>query len=66
MFGWEGMWNHNHSMNLKGKPATDIFLTTTAREMLNRDVGHPKASVMGILIPERRKVLVFKDAFPGV
>ena len=50
---------------MKGKPAPDIFLTT-AREMLNRDVGLPEISEMDIHIRERGKGLVFEDALPGV
>ena len=51
--------------NMKGKPAPDIFLTT-AREMLNRDVGYPDVSETDTHIHERRKGLVFEDALPGV
>ena len=50
---------------MKGKLAPDIFLTT-AREMLNRDVGHPEISLTDIQICERGKGLVFEDALPGV
>ena len=55
----------DHKDNMKGKPAPDIFLTT-AREMLNRDVGLPEISEMDIHIRERGKGLVFEDALPGV
>lgn len=55
----------DHQYNMKGKPAPDIFITT-AREMLNRDVGHPEVSQTDIQINERRKGLVFEDALPGV
>ena len=51
--------------DMKGKPAPDIFITT-AREMLNRDVGHPQVSETDIHIEERRKGLVFEDALPGM
>jgi len=55
----------DHKSNMKGKPAPDIFLTT-AREMLNRDVGYPEVSETNIHIHERGKGLVFEDALPGV
>ena len=55
----------DHKYNMKGKPAPDIFITT-AREMLNRDVGHPEVSETDIQIQERGKGLVFEDALPGV
>ena len=55
----------DHNYNMKGKPAPDIFLTT-AREMLNRDVGHPEVSETDAHVHERRKGLVFEDALPGV
>ena len=51
--------------NMKGKPAPDIFITT-AREMLNRDVGHPTVTQTDIHIYERRKGLVFEDSLPGM
>ena len=56
----------DHKNNMNGKPAPDIFITT-AREMLNRDVGHPEVSeTEDIHIRERGKGLVFEDALPGV
>jgi len=55
----------DHKYNMKGKPAPDIFLTT-AREMLNRDVGLPDVSETDIHFHERGKGLVFEDALPGV
>ena len=55
----------DHKYDMKGKPAPDIFITT-AREMLNRDVGHPEVTETDIHIQERGKGLVFEDALPGV
>ena len=55
----------DHKYDMKGKPAPDIFITT-AREMLNRDVGHPEIPETDIHIHERGKGLVFEDALPGV
>ena len=55
----------DHNYNMKGKPAPDIFITT-AREMLNRDVGYPEVSETDIHIHERGMGLVFEDALPGV
>ena len=56
----------DHKENMKSKPAPDIFITT-AREMLNRDVGHSEVSETdAIHIRERGKGLVFEDALPGV
>jgi len=55
----------DYQYNMRGKPAPDIFITT-AREMLNRDVGHPEVSQTNIQIDERRKGLVFEDALPGM
>ena len=55
----------DHKYDMKGKPAPDIFITT-AREMLNRDVGHPGVSETDIHIHERGKGLVFEDALPGL
>ena len=55
----------DHKSDMKGKPAPDIFLTT-AREMLNKDVGYPEVSETDIHIHERGKGLVFEDALPGV
>ena len=55
----------DHKHNMKNKPAPDIFITT-AREMLNRDVGHPEVPETNIHIHERRKGLVFEDGLPGV
>lgn len=55
----------DHEYKMRGKPAPDIFITT-AREMLNRDVGHPEASQTNIQIAECRKGLVFEDALPGM
>ena len=51
--------------NMKGKPAPDIFITS-AREMLNRDVGHPQVSQTDKHIDERQKGLVFEDALLGM
>jgi pseudouridine 5'-phosphatase len=51
--------------NMKSKPAPDIFITA-AREMLNRDVGHPEISETDTHILERGKGLVFEDGLPGV
>jgi pseudouridine 5'-phosphatase len=51
--------------HMKGKPAPDIFITA-AREMLNRDVGHPQALETDIHIEERRKGLVFEDSLLGM
>ena len=55
----------DHKYNTKGKPAPDIFITT-ARDLLNRDVGHPDVSETDIHIRERGKGLVFEDALAGV
>jgi len=55
----------DHEYKMRGKPAPDIFITT-AREMLNRDVGHPEVSQTNIQIAECRKGLVFEDALPGM
>ena len=55
----------DHKYNMKGKPAPDIFITT-ARDLLNRDVGHPDVSETDIHIRERGKGLVFEDGLPGV
>jgi len=57
---WDG-----HEFKMRGKPAPDIFITA-AREMLNRDVGHPEVSQTNIQIGECRKGLVFEDSFPGM
>lgn len=55
----------DHKYNMRGKPAPDIFITT-AREMLNRDVGYPDIPPTEIQIEERKKGLVFEDALPGM
>ena len=55
----------DHKYDMKGKPAPDIFITT-AREMLNRDVGLPEVSETDVHIQERGKGLVFEDALPGL
>jgi pseudouridine-5'-monophosphatase len=51
--------------NIKSKPAPDIFIVA-AKELLSRDVGSIVGFVTEEQKEERRKCLVFEDAFPGV